>query len=298
MRWRNVGVTFSERMNPATITTATVELRTASNALVTATVSYNDLTRTATLDPTGPLENLTTYTATVKGGAAGVTDLAGNPLAADVSGRSRPARRWRVPARSGPPLRRPRSPPTAFADAIELGVKWRAEVDGFVTGLRFYKGPGNTGPHIGNLWTSTGTLLGSVTFTGETASGWQQVTLPTPVAVLANTTYVASYHTTTGHFSVTENHFTAAGVDTPPLHALANGVAGGNGVFIAERDERVPDPVVSTRAITGSTSCSTPWPGATTRRPFPTSPTRRRPRTRRPRRSASRSAMSRQRRRR
>ena len=46
------------------------------------------------------------------------------------------------------------------AGAIELGVKWRAEVDGFVTGLRFYKGPGNTGPHIGNVWTSTGTLLG------------------------------------------------------------------------------------------------------------------------------------------
>jgi hypothetical protein len=67
-------------------------------------------------------------------------------------------------------------------------VKFRADSNGFVTGLRFYKGPQNTGSHVGHLWTSTGTLLASVTFTGESASGWQQVTLPTPVAVTANTT--------------------------------------------------------------------------------------------------------------
>jgi Domain of unknown function (DUF4082) len=32
-------------------------------------------------------------------------------------------------------------------------------------------------------------------FSGETASGWQQVNLPSPVAINANTTYVVSYHT-------------------------------------------------------------------------------------------------------
>ena len=61
---------------------------------------------------------------------------------------------------------------------VELGVKFRSSSDGFITGLRFYKGPANTGPHIGNLWTSTGTLLGSATFSNETATGWQQVDLP------------------------------------------------------------------------------------------------------------------------
>ena len=40
---------------------------------------------TATLDPTSALANSTTYTALVKGGASGVTDLAGNPLGADYS---------------------------------------------------------------------------------------------------------------------------------------------------------------------------------------------------------------------
>ena len=48
-----------------------------------ATVAYNAQTRTANLTPSAPLAYQTTYTATLKGGAGGVTDAAGNPLAAD-----------------------------------------------------------------------------------------------------------------------------------------------------------------------------------------------------------------------
>src|SRR5207248_8153213 len=36
--------------------------------------------------------------------------------------------------------------------AIEVGVNFQTDVDGFVSGVRFYKGTGNTGTHIGNLW--------------------------------------------------------------------------------------------------------------------------------------------------
>jgi hypothetical protein len=115
-------------------------------------------------------------------------------------------------------------------DAVELGVKFRADSDGTITGLRFYKSAANTGTHVGHLWTSTGTLLATATFSNETASGWQQVTLATPVAVTANTTYVASYYAPVGRYSVDDNFFTS-GVDNPPLHALANGVDGGNGVY-------------------------------------------------------------------
>ena len=102
--------------------------------------------------------------------------------------------------------------------------------DGFVTGLRFYKGPQNTGSHVGHLWTSSGTLLASVTFTGESASGWQQVTLPTAVAVTANTTYVASYHAPVGRYAFNSAYFTAEYVNAP-LRGLASGVSGGNGVY-------------------------------------------------------------------
>ena len=115
--------------------------------------------------------------------------------------------------------------------AVELGVKFRSDVDGSITGIRFYKGSGNTGTHVGNLWTSTGTLRASATFTGETASGWQQVNFADPVAITANTIYVASYHTNVGHYSENQNYFATTGVDNFPLHALANGVSGGNGVY-------------------------------------------------------------------
>jgi hypothetical protein len=51
------------------------------------------------------------------------------------------------------------------------------------------------------------------------------------VPITANTVYVASYHALTGHYSANLNYFATTGVDSPPLHALSNGVSGGNGVY-------------------------------------------------------------------
>ncbi len=118
------------------------------------------------------------------------------------------------------------------ASAVELGVKFRSDVNGYITGVRFYKGSANTGTHIGNLWTTTGTLLATATFTNETATGWQQVNFSAPVAVTANTVYIASYHTNTGGYSLDLSYFASAGVDNAPLHALQNGVSGPNGVYL------------------------------------------------------------------
>jgi len=50
---------------------------------VSGTVAYNSTSNTATLSPSANLDYITTYTATVKGGANGVKDAAGNPLSAD-----------------------------------------------------------------------------------------------------------------------------------------------------------------------------------------------------------------------
>jgi len=52
----------------------------------------------------------------------------------------------------------------------------------------------------------------------------------TPVAIVANTTYVASYHTGGGYY-VFGHQFQNTGVDNAPLHALRDGVDGPNGVF-------------------------------------------------------------------
>ncbi len=113
----------------------------------------------------------------------------------------------------------------------ELGVKFRTDADGFVTGVRFYKAPANGGTHTGSLWSASGQELATATFTNETTSGWQEVTFGAPVAISANTTYVASYFAPQGHYSYDAAYFASSGVDNPPVHALQDGVDGGDGVY-------------------------------------------------------------------
>src|SRR5215468_2729035 len=125
--------------------------------------------------------------------------------------------------------------------AITVGVKFQADTFGYVTGIRFYKASTNTGTHIGSLWSSTGQLLASATFSGETASGWQQVNFSQPVQINKNTTYIASYFAPRGHYSADGSYFyttpplgtnpTITNVDSPPLHALRNTNGVVNGVF-------------------------------------------------------------------
>ena len=78
-----VRATFSEAMDPASITTSAFEVRDGANNLVPATVSYDPITAQATLTPTTALLYGTTYTARVKGGASGVKDMSGRSMAAD-----------------------------------------------------------------------------------------------------------------------------------------------------------------------------------------------------------------------
>src|SRR5262249_11121644 len=115
---------------------------------------------------------------------------------------------------------------------IELGVKFTSDISGYITGVRFYKGSTAFGSnHLGSLWDANGNLLASATFTGESNSAWQQVSFAIPVAITANTTYVAGYFAANAHFAYTQNTFTNAGVDNGVLHALSDPAAGGNGVY-------------------------------------------------------------------
>jgi hypothetical protein len=115
--------------------------------------------------------------------------------------------------------------------SIEVGVKFRADYSGYITGIRFYKSSANAGTHVGNLWTTAGTLLATATFTNETGSGWQQVNFAAPVAITANTVYVASYFAPDGHYAADSNYFSLTGQDNPPIHLLQNGVSGGDGIY-------------------------------------------------------------------
>ena len=86
-------------------------------------------------------------------------------------------------------------------------MKFNSSQPGLITGLKYYKGTGDTGTHVGSLWASDGTLLASATFTNEYTSGWQYVTFDNPVAITAGTNYAVSY-SSNGHYASTQSFFT------------------------------------------------------------------------------------------
>lgn len=111
-------------------------------------------------------------------------------------------------------------------------MKFKSDVAGTVTAIRFYRNATNTDGYTVHLWSSTGTLLGTGRGTdGPGTPGWTEIKLSTPVSIAANTVYVASYFSTTGQVSGDSGFFTSSGVNTAPLHAPASSTVGGNGVF-------------------------------------------------------------------
>ena len=179
---------FNEALLASSVTGSTFFLRDAANALVSASVSYDSASRTATLRPAAALAASTTYTATLRGGTTDprVKDAAGNALAANVV--------WSFTTAAAPPppscpcsawsaSTTPTTPQQSDPNAVELGVKFTTSINGFITGIRFYKGTGNTGTHVGNLWSAGGALLARGHLQRRDGSGWQQVNFATPVAV-------------------------------------------------------------------------------------------------------------------
>ncbi len=229
-----VQVGFSEAMDVSTINTSAIELRNASNVLVASTVSYDSAAHVATLTPTAALATAAQYTVTVHGGATDprVKDVAGNALAANDSWSFTTTNTTITNQSIWAASTTPATPSDTDTNAVELGVKFRSDVAGSITGVRFYKGPSNTGTHVGHLWNASGALLGTVSFQNETATGWQQALFATPIAITANTTYVVSYFAPNGGYAVNGSYFSASGVDNGVLHAPSDGSSGGNGVYV------------------------------------------------------------------
>ena len=187
-------------------------LTNSSGAAVAASTSYNSTTNTATLTPTSALAQGTTYTATV----SGATTSAGQSMTVPVS--------WTFttvtcPCTLWPPSATPAVAAASDGSSVELGTQFTPLMNGYISGVRFYKGSTNTGTHVGSLWTTAGTLLAQVTFANESASGWQEAAFKSPVAVQSGTTYVISYHAPVGHYSVNSAYFTASGFTSGPLQA-------------------------------------------------------------------------------
>ena len=115
--------------------------------------------------------------------------------------------------------------------SAELGVKFRAQSSGNITGVRFYKSRQNSGMHTGSLWDNSGTLLSTATFTNETAGGWQAVSFTSPVKITADVIYVVSYHAPNGHYSSSSNYFATKAYTRGPLTALKDSSGSPNGVY-------------------------------------------------------------------
>lgn len=116
--------------------------------------------------------------------------------------------------------------------SYEVGMKFSTDVAGTVSGVKFYKQTWMDGyNHVGHLWSSNGTLLATVTFTSETAYGWQQASFSNPVTLTPGATYEVSFSTGGGYFGITTNGFNSSGYSNGPLHALPNSLYSGNGVY-------------------------------------------------------------------
>ncbi len=173
--------TFSQPVTPGTVS---FTVKDSGGNSVAGTVSFNAADTVATFTPTSSLAGSTTYTATV----SGAQNASGTPMSRPFS--------WSFT--TGAVAQCPCSiwqdgTPTGSIDAADtspqtLGVQFQASSSGYITGVRFYKESDNTGAHTGSLWSSTGTLLATGTFSNETASGWQELDFSGPVAVTAGTT--------------------------------------------------------------------------------------------------------------
>jgi hypothetical protein len=68
--------------------------------------------------------------------------------------------------------------------------------------------------------------LGSVTFTNETASGWQQQALATPITIAASTQYVVGVNTGNTYYVTTDG-----GLATQITNGNLSTVVGTNGLY-------------------------------------------------------------------
>jgi hypothetical protein len=212
-----VSARFSKPMAPGTPGLTLVD---SNGATVAGTRSYDATTRTITFTPSAPLASFVRYTATLAG-----TDAQGNPIASGGTWSFTTAKPPNPPGVCPCSLFSDETTPTILeindGTPLTLGTRFSSDVKGVVTGVRFYKSPGNTGAHVGSLWNQNGVELATGTFTNESASGWQQLNFATPVAIAKNTPYTVSYRSTTGRYSATLNAFSERDLSWAPLRVTS-----------------------------------------------------------------------------
>jgi Domain of unknown function (DUF4082)/Bacterial Ig-like domain len=216
-----IRATFTEPIDTSTL--AGFTLTGAGGAAVPASVTYDAPTRTATLTPSGDLSPATTYTARL---STAVESTRGIALTAPVTWQfttsSCPCRLFdsgAAPVDRNLDVRNYRSGTGPFS--LEMGVKVQVTQPARIEAVRFYKDANETGSHVGRVWSSSGTLLATTTFTGESASGWQEQALTAPLQLTPGQTYVVSVGLNS-RFGMTAAGLAAERV-SGPLRSIADG---------------------------------------------------------------------------
>ncbi|NMM30784.1 MAG: DUF4082 domain-containing protein [Cellulomonas sp.] len=254
---------------PAATGTAALTLKTSAGAAVAGTSAYAATTRTISFTPSAALASSTTYVAT-----AAALDSLGQPIIGSATWSFTTAAPDQTSGATTISFYDESAVPAVLevADysAVTLGIRFASSASGKVSAVKFYKGPGNTGSHVGALWSATGTLLASATFTAESSMGWQTVTFATPVTIAKDTEYIASYRTTVGRYSATVNGFSGTGVQRAPLrtapssgsYSYANGFPGSSSstsymVDVVFTQDAVPLAITAQVPAPGSPGAST-----------------------------------------
>lgn len=257
--------TLSARFSkPVGASSVSLTLRDSNGASVAGATSYDPITRTATFTPSAPLAGFVEHTATIAG-----HDTSGNPVTVGQSWSFTTVRPPSAPGVCPCSLfddgKVPATLETPEQDPVTLGVRFTSDDKGAVTGIRFYKGPHNTGTHTGTLWSSSGTALATGTFSQESSSGWQTLMFDQPVMIEKNTPYIASYRTTQGRYSITPSEFASANLSRPPLKvgATAGAYTYGTGFPAQTSSSNYLVDVVFERILPGITvAAQQPAPGA------------------------------------
>ncbi len=123
-------------------------------------------------------------------------------------------------------------PSVSTSTAIfELGTRIAIETPGRITAIRFWRLPDDVGPHVGHVWSATGQEIAQVKFVSETASGWQEQALSSPLSVFAGSVTVSV--NSTGHFAIMANGLDAAFSNGPLSSPIQGGRYGPSGAHPA-----------------------------------------------------------------
>ncbi|MGP5071867.1 DUF4082 domain-containing protein [Arthrobacter rhombi] len=213
-----IGVTLSKPVVPSSVI---IKMLDADEKAVSGQTTYDPETRRATFNPTSEMNEGTTYSVSVM-----AEDSAGNAVEEGANWSFRTVLPTTDPTVCPCGLFSDSTAPTipVIKDGtpVTLGTRFSADVDGKLTGLEFYRSPGETGPHQGWLYSTTGTVLGTVTFKDDSVSGWQYAKFDTPVDVSAGTEYVAAYRSN-GTYAATPGAFSNDTTSGPLRTSFAAG---------------------------------------------------------------------------